>query len=85
MDRDYDEECIRALDDMYKKYGINMNDAETLDMINALEKELNVKCGGHVMSANGASMSEDEFDDLMLHTLEEHYLDEIGKRNIFLI
>lgn len=86
MNEDYtkDKECIQALVSMYEKYGIDRNNADVLDMIDVLKKELNVECSGHVMTVGKDYMSEDDFNMLMLGALEEDYLDEIGKRNIFL-
>lgn len=84
MDRDYNEKCIQALDGMYQKYGLDMNNANILDMIEAIKNELNVECGGYVINVGGACMSKDKFNELMLHALEEDYLYEIGIRNITL-
>lgn len=84
MERDYDEKCIQALDDMYQKYGFDMYNANILDMIEVVKKELNVEYSEHLMNTNGAYMRKYRFNELMLHALEEEYLDLIGKHNIFL-
>ena len=49
MKRDYNEKCLEALELVYTKYGIDMNNAPIEKMINAITSELGCTIGYHIM------------------------------------
>lgn len=82
MKRDYNEKCLEALELVYTKYGIDMNNAPTQKMIDAITSELNCTIGYHIMSTKDAKPIDEK--ELVLNALEDYYLNEIGLRNILL-
>lgn len=82
MKRDYNEKCLEALELIYTKYGIDMNNAPTQKMIDTITSELNCTIGYHIMPTKDAKPIDEK--ELVLNALEDDYLNEIGLRNILL-
>jgi hypothetical protein len=82
MKRDYNEKCLEALELVYTKYGIDMNNAPIEKMINAITSELGCTIGYHIMFTKDAKPIDEK--ELVLNALEDDYLNEIGLRNILL-
>lgn len=82
MKRDYNEKCLEALELVYTKYGIDMNNAPIQKMIDAITSELGCTIGYHIMSIKDAKPINEK--ELVLNALEDDYLNEIGLKNILL-
>lgn len=82
MKRDYNEKCLEALELVYTKYGIDMNNAPAEKMIDAITSELGCSIGYHIMSTKDVKPIDEK--ELVLNALEDDYLNEIGLKNILL-
>lgn len=66
MKRDYNEKCLEALELVYTKYGIDMNNAPAEKMIDAITSELGCSIGYHIMSTKDDYLNEIGLKNILL-------------------
>ena len=86
MKRDYNEKCLEALELVYTKYGIDMNNAPAQKMIDAITSELGCSIGYHIMSIKDVADALKnrkyyEFSDNKNEQSAKAYWDKIKGRN----